>query len=237
MTRAAGGDGVVARLEGVVREHSRGQMTVRALDGVDLTVGRGQLLAVVGPSGAGKSTLLHLLGGLDAPDAGRVTVEGADLAALTSRQRAAFRRRRVGLVFQFFHLIPTLSAWENVALPRLLDEVPLRRSRDRACDLLAQVGLGHRLDHTPGELSGGEIQRVAIARALMPDPVLLLADEPTGNLDRDSGRDVIGLLRQAVDDHGTTVVLVTHDEAFAASADRRVRLVDGRVAGSGGTDR
>ena len=173
----------VVELMAVGKEYRRGEQMVRALNDVSLTVNAGEFVSIMGSSGAGKSTLLHLIGGLDAPTGGRVRVDGHDLNAIGDKALTAFRRRRVGFVFQFFNLLPTLSAWENVALPCLLDGVPLARTRDRAMTLLGEMGLGDRGDHRPAELSGGELQRVAIARALVAEPVLLLADEPTGNLD------------------------------------------------------
>jgi putative ABC transport system ATP-binding protein len=205
-----------------------GLLTV--LDGVCLEVARGEMVAIVGTSGAGKSTLLHLLGGLDSPTAGTVVVDGNDLATLADEALAAFRRRRLGFVFQFFNLLPTLSAWENVALPRVLDGARLGGLRGAAVSLLDRVGLGDRVDHWPAELSGGQLQRVAIARALAADPVLLLADEPTGNLDSASGRQILELLRACTREDGCTLVMVTHDSVAAAMGDRTVHLVDGRVA-------
>ena len=214
----------------IVKEYRRGERTVRALDGVSFTIGGGEVVSVVGPSGSGKSTLLHLLGGLDRASAGQVVVDGADLGTLDDEAITAFRRRRLGFVFQFFNLLPTLSAWENVALPRLLDGIPLAQERDRALALLDRVGLGARADHRPAELSGGEMQRVAVARALVNEPVLVLADEPTGNLDSESGVMVLDLLRSLTSEQGGTLVLVTHDRGVAEVADRVIRLVDGRVA-------
>jgi len=217
-------------VRGLIKEYRRGEEGVRALDAVDLDIGLGEFVSIMGPSGSGKSTLLHLLGGLDSPSAGSVTIEGNDLAQMGDEGLTEFRRRRLGFVFQFFNLLPTLSAWENVALPLLLDGGRLRNLRGGAVALLERVGLGHRVDHRPGELSGGQLQRVAIARALMADPVLLLADEPTGNLDSESGAEVLQLLRDCTRDEQRTLVMVTHDAGAAAVGDRTVRLVDGRVA-------
>ena len=214
----------------VVKEYRRGEVSVRAVDGVDLDIERGEFVSIMGPSGSGKSTLLHLLGGLDSPTAGSVVIDGHDLGSLADEALTEFRRRQVGFVFQFFNLLPTLSAWENVALPRLLDGDRLRGLRPAAVSLLDRVGLSHRVEHRPAEMSGGQLQRVAIARALMADPVLLLADEPTGNLDSESGSDVLDLLRACTTDEHRTVVMVTHDASAAAVGDRIVRLVDGRVA-------
>jgi putative ABC transport system ATP-binding protein len=223
----------VVEVHEAVKEYTSGAQSIRALDGVSLSIEPGELLCITGPSGSGKSTLLHLLGGLDRPTAGRILVGGRDLAALSDEELTSFRRYEVGLVFQFFNLLPTLSAWENVAVPRLLDGQRLARSRDEAAALLEQVGLGERIDHRPAELSGGEMQRVAIARALINSPSLVLADEPTGNLDSRSGDVVLNLLRASAVGDGRALVLVTHDEHVAAVADRVVELGDGRVVGPG----
>jgi putative ABC transport system ATP-binding protein len=223
----------VVEVHEAVKEYARGHQSIRALDGVSLSIEPGELLCIMGPSGSGKSTLLHLLGGLDRPTAGRIVVGGRDLVALSDEELTSFRRYQVGFVFQFFNLLPTLSAWENVAVPRLLDGQRLARSRDEAVALLEQVGLGERIDHRPAELSGGEMQRVAIARALINSPSLVLADEPTGNLDSRSGDVVLNLLRASAVGDGRALVLVTHDEHVAAVADRVVELGDGRVVGPG----
>jgi putative ABC transport system ATP-binding protein len=200
-----------------------------ALAGVDVTIAGGSFVAITGPSGSGKSTLLHLLGGLDRPSEGQVVVDGADLGRLDDEDLTAFRRRRLGFVFQFFNLLPTLAAWENVALPAMLDGVSLASVRPRAECLLAEVGMAHRVAHRPAELSGGELQRVAIARALMSDPVLVLADEPTGNLDSTQGAEVLELLRATTSASRRTLVLVTHDRQVACRAQRVIHLVDGRL--------
>ncbi|MCC6766331.1 MAG: ABC transporter ATP-binding protein [Deltaproteobacteria bacterium] len=213
----------------LVRRHRQGDVVVPALRGVSLTVARGELVAVVGPSGSGKSTLLHLLAGVDVPDAGRIVVAGTALHAMSEDARAVLRRRVIGLVFQAFNLVPLLSALENVALPLLLDGEPPRRARARALDALAGVGLAERAAETPDRLSGGEAQRVAVARALVAEPRLVLADEPTGNLDAKSADVVLALLRGAAAG-GTAIVLVTHDARAAACGDRVVRLVEGRIA-------
>ena len=214
----------------VVKDYVRGSARVRALDHVSLAIDAGQLVSIMGPSGSGKSTLLHLLGGLDSPTSGSVVADGRDLAALGDEDLTAFRRHRLGFVFQFFNLLPNLTAWENVALPRLLDGKVLRGQRDRAVELLGRVGLGDRVEHKPAEMSGGQLQRVAIARALINDPVLVLADEPTGNLDSHTGEEVLALLRGLATDEGRTMVMVTHDPRAAAVGDRVIHLADGRVA-------
>ncbi|MGB6246555.1 MULTISPECIES: ABC transporter ATP-binding protein [Gordonia] len=217
----------------LVREYRMGTETVRALDGASLTLEGGQFVSVVGPSGAGKSTLLHIIGALDVPTSGTIEVDGTDLTALNDDAASEFRRRRVGFIFQFFNLVPTLTAWENVALPRLLDAQSLRRARPRAVELLERVGLGGRVEHRPSELSGGQMQRVAIARSLMMDPKILLADEPTGNLDSRTGADVLALLSEvAHDEPDRLVLMVTHDANAAAVCDRIVTVRDGRIDGS-----
>jgi putative ABC transport system ATP-binding protein len=208
-----------------------GKTIVDALTDVDLSVEQGDFLAVMGPSGSGKSTLLHLLGGLDQPSRGEVTLNGQRLANLTDKQATLLRRRRIGFVFQFFNLLPTLSAEENIALPLLIDRRPLRDQQERIDELLDLVGLSDRRDHKPDQLSGGEQQRVAIARALVTQPAIVLADEPTGNLDTRAGDDVLRLLRRTCDEQRQTIVMVTHDPRAASYADRILFLKDGRMAG------
>ena len=217
-------------LRGVAKRFRQGSEVVVALDGVDLDVDAGEHVALVGRSGSGKSTLLHLAGGLDSPDAGTVCVAGRDVSRMSAGERAALRRREVGFVFQFFHLLPTLTVAENVELPLLLDR---RRDTKRAVpDLLDRLGIGHRATHLPAQLSGGEMQRAAIARALVTGPQLLLADEPTGNLDSATGEVVLDTLLEAVADSGVALVLVTHDEAAARRAGTVLRLRDGRLEGA-----
>ncbi|MFE9105615.1 ABC transporter ATP-binding protein [Actinomadura geliboluensis] len=229
----------VLQARGLRKEHGQGHGLVRAVDDVDLDVPAGQVLAVTGPSGCGKSTLLHMLGGLERPTGGEVRLDGRRIDALSERGLARLRRRAVGFVFQAFHLVEELSAAENVELPALLAGRSPRAARRRAAHLLERVGLADRARHLPWELSGGQRQRVAIARALANEPLVLLADEPTGNLDSAATRDVLRLfdgLRAA----GQTLVLVTHDERVAATADRLVSMRDGmfvddtRLAGSRG---
>ncbi|PSQ32175.1 ABC transporter ATP-binding protein [Halobacteriales archaeon SW_6_65_46] len=211
------------RLDGVTKQYAGGGGTVTALDDVEFTVERGEVTAIMGPSGSGKSTMLNMLGLLDDPTTGRVELLGSPVAGLSASERTDVRRKRVGFVFQEFHLIPTLSAVENVRLPTRFLETD---STDRAVDLLDRVGLGDRLGHTPDELSGGQKQRVAIARSLINEPDVLLADEPTGNLDRDTGETVLGEIA-TIADGGVGVVAVTHDALVGEYADRIVRLVDG----------
>ncbi|MFB6169260.1 MAG: ABC transporter ATP-binding protein [Haloferacaceae archaeon] len=221
-------DTPVVRGRDVVREYRTGDQTVRALDGVDFAIRPSEFVAVVGPSGSGKSTLLNLLGLLDVPTNGQVELGGTDVSTFDERERTRTRKRDVGFVFQSYYLIPTLTALENVEVPRLLDRTPVE-TRERATELLERVGLGDRLRHRPDELSGGQKQRVATARALINDPTLLLADEPTGNLDRDTGDDILDLFDDLRAEQDVAVVTVTHDEYVADAADRVVRLVDGEV--------
>ena len=204
-----------------------GEVRVHALRGVDLQVRKGELLAIMGPSGSGKSTMLHILGGVETPTSGQVLLEGVDLATLTDDQRTIVRRERMGFIFQSFNLLPAFTAEENVALPLELGGLKPSEARQRAADALHLVGMSHRRDHIPSTMSGGEQQRVAIARALVIRPALLLADEPTGNLDSANGRQVTALLRRLATQDDQTIVMVTHDANVAAQADRLVRLRDG----------
>lgn len=231
----AAGRRTVLALSGIRRVHGRGPAAVTALADVSLDVGAGEFVAVMGPSGSGKSTLLHLAGGLDTPTSGTVTVEGQDLGALGAAGRAALRRRHVGYVFQDFNLIPTLTAVENVALPRELDGARGGRARIEALAALREIDLAHVADRFPDALSGGQQQRVAIARALIGDRRLLLADEPTGALDSATGEAVMTLLRSRAD-AGAAVVLVTHEARHAAWADRVVFLRDGHLVDAARAD-
>ena len=206
-----------------------GETQVEALRGVNLEVPQGQFVALVGPSGSGKSTFLNLVGGLDRPTGGELWIDGVELGASKEKVLTEHRRRRVGFVFQGFNLLPRLTALENVALPLMFAGVAERDRLARACDLLAQVGLGDRIYHRPTQLSGGEQQRVAIARALVGRPAIILADEPTGNLDSATGREIMALLREMNQDQGVTLLLVTHDPEAAAFAAHVIRMRDGRI--------
>ena len=220
---------VVVRAVGLARRFKMGSAFVDALRGVDLSVERGEFVALVGPSGSGKSTVLNLVGGLDRPTGGEVWIDGVELGATDERTLTRHRREHVGFVFQTFNLLPRLTAKENVALPLMFSGVPRRERLDRARALLESVGLGERLTHRPGQLSGGEQQRVAIARALVGHPALLLADEPTGNLDTTTGAEIMALLKELNQESELTLLVVTHDPEVASFADRIVTLRDGRV--------
>jgi putative ABC transport system ATP-binding protein len=219
----------VVRATGLTRRYKMGDAFVEALRGVDLTIQRGEFVALVGPSGSGKSTVLNLIGGLDRATSGQVWIDGVELSATDERALTRHRREHVGFVFQTFNLLPRLSAEENVALPLMFSGVPHRERLERARALLQRVGLTHRLTHRPTQLSGGEQQRVAIARALVGQPALLLADEPTGNLDTTTGGEIMALLKELNQESDLTLLVVTHDPEVAAFADRVVSLRDGRV--------
>jgi ABC-type lipoprotein export system ATPase subunit/ABC-type lipoprotein release transport system permease subunit len=220
----------IIRLSALERNFQRGETTVHALSGLDLTIQRGEFIALVGPSGSGKSTLLNLLGGLDRPSAGEVWLNDLPLHDATAKERTKHRKSRVGFVFQSFNLLPRLTALENVAIPLTLAGVPRAEREDRARSLLGRMGLADRVDHYPAEMSGGEQQRAAIARALIHQPDLILADEPTGNLDSVTGQTIMNLLRELNKEQGITLVVVTHDQDVASFADRIVRLHDGKIA-------
>ncbi|MCS7240808.1 MAG: ABC transporter ATP-binding protein [Candidatus Bipolaricaulota bacterium] len=215
-------------LRGVVKDYPMGQTVFRALRGVDLAVAEGQFLAITGPSGSGKSTLLHLMGALHRPTQGQIIFEGVDLATLSADELAHLRNSKIGFVFQQFHLLPRITAWENVALPMAYARVRPAVRKERALAALARVGLGDFAYHRPNQLSGGQQQRVAIARALVNNPKLLLADEPTGNLDTQSGREIVELF-SSLHKEGHTVVIVTHEPEIAAVAQRIVVLRDGLI--------
>jgi lipoprotein-releasing system ATP-binding protein len=219
----------------VLKSYRKGKHVIPVLRGVDFSIQEGEFVAVLGQSGSGKSTLLHLLGTLDAPDAGEIHFEGHRVDDLPSRARDVLRNKYFGMVFQFYHLLPELTTLENILAPRMIGEgvvrywLHRRKHIEQAKHLLELVGLGHRLTHKPKELSGGEMQRAAVARALIAQPRLLLADEPTGNLDRQTGREIMELLQSLNRQQNLTIVMVTHDHAIAALADRTVRLVEGLV--------
>ena len=217
----------ILRCEAVTKVYGRGTNQVKALDGVSLSIEKGEFVAVVGASGSGKSTLLHLMGGVDQPTEGRVFVEDEDISTLNPVKAAVFRRRKVGLIYQFYNLIPTLSVEQNIKLPMLLD----KRRPDEAYfrGLVAGLGLEDKLKALPGALSGGQQQRTAIARSLLYRPAVVLADEPTGNLDRQNSRQIVELLKGSNRDLGQTIVIITHDERIALGADRVVQIEDGRI--------
>ncbi len=217
------------KLENVTRVYQMGQTLVQALRGLNLEIADGEFVAIMGPSGSGKSTLLHLIGGLDLPNAGRVLLDGLDIAQQNGNQLAELRGKKVGFVFQTFNLIPTLSALKNVELPMIFQKIPRKERYDKARRLLEQVGLGDRLHHKPSELSGGECQRVAIARALANDPQILLADEPTGNLDAESGEQIMQILKRLNEEQKMTIIVVTHNPEVARYAHRVVRMRYGQI--------
>ncbi|MCP3677344.1 MAG: ABC transporter ATP-binding protein [Deltaproteobacteria bacterium] len=217
------------RAEGVYKSYGSSIKVVEVLKGVDVTLEKGESIAILGASGAGKSTLLHIMGGLDRPTEGEVIYDGEPIFGRSERLLASFRNRSVGFVFQFHHLLPEFTALENAMMPVLLGGEGKGEAEQKAADLLDEVGLGHRLEHKPGELSGGEQQRLAIARALIQTPPLLLADEPTGNLDTHTGDDVFNLLLRMNRERGVTIVLVTHNKTLADKVGRRLTMIDGRL--------
>lgn len=217
----------ILRIEHLSKIYGKGDTEVRALDDVSFTVPKGQFVAIIGPSGSGKSTLLHILGGVDTPTDGHVYVDGTDITTLDETALAIFRRRQIGLIYQFYNLIPILTVEENITLPLLLDDKKVDRAH---FDSLVQVlGLQHRLGHLPSELSGGQQQRVSIGRALMNNPAILLADEPTGNLDSKNSKEIVELLRQFNKALNQTVIIITHDERIALDADRVIAVEDGKI--------
>lgn len=218
----------------ITKSYRKGPNLVTPLEKLDLTVERGEFLALMGPSGSGKTTLLNLLSGIDSPTSGSLVIDGNDIATFSRRQLTQWRGRNIGYIFQLYHLVPVLTAFENVELPLLLAPLGRRERREKVEAALALVGLADRMHHTPSELSGGQEQRVAIARALIADPPLLVADEPTGDLDRESATHILGLLRSLAQDHGKTIVMVTHDAKAAAAADRILHLEKGRLLEQGG---
>ena len=216
-------------IRGLEKSFTIGAKEVKVLRGIDLDIRAGEQVSLVGASGVGKSTFLHILGTLEEPTSGTVEIDGLDVFSLDSRRLAEFRNRAIGFVFQFHHLLPEFTAIENVMMPALIQRMPESRARDLARERLVEVGLEHRLDHKPGELSGGEQQRVALARALVLEPKLLLADEPTGNLDGATGREVEDLLMDLNERHNTTLLIATHNPELSARLKRRLKMVDGRI--------
>jgi putative ABC transport system ATP-binding protein len=220
-------DGLI-EAEALTKLYHMGDETVHALDGVSFSIPRGDYCAIVGPSGSGKSTLMNIIGGLDTPSSGRLVIDGADIAALDDAGLALFRNRTIGFIFQSFNLLARQSALENVELPMIYAGAPVKARRERAAALLTRVGLEQRMDHRPNQLSGGQQQRVAIARALAGKPALLLADEPTGALDTQTGKDIMALFDE-LNSEGVTIVIVTHDHDVAAAAKRTIEMRDGRI--------
>ncbi len=219
-------------LHDVWRQYHMGDETINALAGIDLDIDKGEFVSITGPSGSGKSTLLNIIGGLDSPTKGSVVVDGQDLSKASDRELSIYRNKKAGFVFQTFNLQPTYTALENVALPLVFARVPLKKRNEIARDALATVELTERMGHTPGELSGGERQRAAIARALVNDPKILLADEPTGNLDSRTSNLIVELLIRLSHERGITLLLVTHDMRIAENANRVVHMLDGRISGA-----
>jgi len=211
----------------LTKTYGKGDTTVTALGGVSFTVQKGEFVAIIGASGSGKSTLMHLIGGVDRPTSGNVTIDGKDIYGLNESELAIFRRRNIGLIYQFYNLIPTLTAEENIMLPRLLDN--RKPDGDKLKSILETIGLTDRVKHLPSELSGGQQQRVSIGRALINDPALILADEPTGNLDSKSSREIIDLLKLANKRYNQTLLIITHDEKIALQADRIITISDGLI--------
>lgn len=216
-------------LTGISKSYGSGDQTVRVLDEIDFSLSRAEFVAVKGPSGAGKSTLLHIAAGLDHPTAGTVVFDGSNLGTMSENELTEFRRKHLGFVFQFFNLVPGIDVRDNVALPLLLDGMPRKEAAETAANVIKEVGLSHRADHLAGELSGGEMQRTAVARAMAPKPALIVADEPTGNLDTQTGDAVLDLLAGLCAERGTAILMVTHEDRAAARADRVVEVRDGRL--------
>ena len=218
------------KIEGLHKSFIIDSTTLQVVKGIDMEIKKGEMIAIIGASGVGKSTLLHIIGTLDRPTEGKVLFDGNDIFKLDSEELARFRNKKIGFVFQFHHLLPEFTALENTMMPALINRTDKAEAEDIAKKLLKEVGLGERLNHKPGKLSGGEQQRVAIARALVLSPELVLADEPTGNLDTHTGEEIHSLLREINKTKGTTFILVTHNEKLASRADRIVKMVDGRIA-------
>ena len=219
----------ILKVENLRKEYGQGNSKVVALDGVDLTIERGEFVAIVGPSGSGKSTLLHIIGGVDNPDDGKVYIDGNDISKYSSKELAYFRRRKVGLIYQFYNLIPNLTVRYNIELPLKLDKRKI--NQDEFLDIVNKLGIESKLDSFPSELSGGQQQRVAIARSLIYNPSIILADEPTGNLDRKNSKEIIDIFKYFNKTLKQTIILITHDENIALEADRIVTIVDGKIVG------
>ena len=217
----------IMRVENLTKVYGKGENEVRALDGVSFSVEKGAFVAVIGPSGSGKSTLLHILGGVDRPTGGKVFMDGKDVYAQNEEQLAIFRRRQVGLIYQFYNLIPVLNVTENITLPVLMDGQ--RVNRDRLKELITTLKLDGRENHLPNQLSGGQQQRVSIGRALMNAPAVVLADEPTGNLDSKNSKEIVDLLKISNEKYGQTLIVITHDESIALQADRIISIDDGKI--------
>ncbi len=217
----------ILRTENLVKTYGSGENEVRAVDGISFSLEKGEFTAIIGTSGSGKSTLMHILGGVDTPTSGTVLIDGEDISKLSRDKLAMFRRKKIGIIYQFYNLIPVLTAEENIVLPMDLDgRTP---DRNRFNEIVEQLGLTKRLDHLPNELSGGQQQRVAIGRALLPEPALLLCDEPTGNLDKKASEEIIALLRHLNQEFGQTILIITHDLDIAAKADRVITVQDGKI--------
>lgn len=219
----------ILKVENLRKEYGEGNSKVIALDGVNLEIERGEFVAIVGPSGSGKSTLLHLLGGVDNPSSGKIFIDGNDISKYTSKELALFRRRKVGLIYQFYNLIPNLTVRHNIELPLKLDKRKI--NEDVLLDTVRKLGIENKLDSFPSELSGGQQQRVAIARSLIYSPSLVLADEPTGNLDRENSREIIEILKYFNRTLKQTIIVITHDESIALEAERVITIVDGKIVG------
>lgn len=217
----------ILKVENLTKTYGKGDTEVKALNHINLTIGKGEFVSIIGPSGSGKSTLLHMLGGVDHPTKGKIFVEGTDISSLNETDMAIFRRRKVGLIYQSYNLIPTLDVKKNIMLPVLLDgKKPDRKEFD---EIVKMLGLTERLSHLPAQLSGGQKQRVAIGRSLIYKPSIILADEPTGNLDRENTKITLDLLKRSNKELGQTIVMITHDEEIAAAAQRRIKIVDGKI--------
>lgn len=218
----------ILQIENLSKIYGKGETAVKALDDVSFSVRKGEFVAIIGPSGSGKSTLLHLLGGVDRPTSGKVLIDQTDIYQLDETQLAVFRRRQIGLIYQFYNLIPILTVEENITLPMLLDQHKV--DKKQLTDLVSRLGLNERLNHLPNQLSGGQQQRVSIGRALISNPAIILADEPTGNLDSKNSTEIIELLKMFNKTYNQTLIIITHDERIALQADRVIEIADGKIA-------